>query len=162
MIAAIIADIDQAYPGLDEGRRGAELVRELISCLIGDVVAETSRRACRRFAGIRRRDPPPRTGRSRRSRRRWSRAEATIKAFLYSRMYRHLRVMRIMDDAEKIVADLFGHYLANPDELPPGWLPEGAAADEIARGIGDFIAGMTDRFAIGEHRRIFDLTPDLR
>ncbi len=51
--------------------------------------------------------------------------EATIKAFLYSRMYRHLRVMRIMGDAEKIVADLFGHYLANPDELPPGWLPPG-------------------------------------
>ena len=88
--------------------------------------------------------------------------EAKIKGFLYGRMYRHLRVMRIMKDAEEIVADLFGHYLANPDELPPGWLPQGAAADEIARGIGDFIAGMTDRFAISEHRRIFDLTPDLR
>jgi dGTPase len=70
--------------------------------------------------------------------------------------------MRIMTDAEAIVADLFGHYLANAAELPPGWLPQGAPADEIARRIGDFIAGMTDRFAISEHRRIFDLTPDLR
>jgi dGTPase len=70
--------------------------------------------------------------------------------------------MRIMDDAETIVANLFGHYLANPNELPPDWLPGRAAADEIARGIGDFIAGMTDRFAIDEHRRIFDSTPDLR
>jgi dGTPase len=70
--------------------------------------------------------------------------------------------MRIMDDAEKIIASLFGHYLANPKELPPGWLGAGAPADEIARGIGDFIAGMTDRFALDEHRRIFDSTPDLR
>ena len=81
---------------------------------------------------------------------------------LYRRMYRHLRVMEIMGDAEKIVADLFGHYLAHPEELPPGWLPQGAAGDEIARRIGDFIAGMTDRFALSEHLRIFDSTPDLR
>jgi dGTPase len=160
-IASIIGDIDRAYPGLDEGRRGAELVRELISKLIGDVVAETNRRLAATSpssADAVRRNQRPMVA--------FSTAmieiEATIKAFLYSRMYRHLRVMRIMGDAEKIVADLFGHYLANPDELPPGWLGQVAAADETARGIGDFIAGMTDRFALGEHRRIFDSTPELR
>lgn len=160
-IAAIVADIDRAYPGLDEGRRGAELVRELISRLIHDVVAETSRRlreAAPDAADAIRASAQPMAAFSGQM----VQTEATIKAFLYSRMYRHLRVMRIMGDAEKIVADLFGHYLANPDELPPGWLPPGVTPDETARGIGDFIAGMTDRFALGEHLRIFDSTPDLR
>ena len=160
-IEAIIAEIDRAYPGLDDPRRGAELVRELISSLIGDVVAEASRRihaaAPASADAVRALDRPMAA---------FSPAmveiEETIKAFLYRRMYRHLRVMEIMGDAEKIVADLFGHYLANPDELPPGWLPQGVAGDEIARGIGDFIAGMTDRFALSEHRRLFDSTPDLR
>jgi dGTPase len=161
MIAAIVADIDKAWPGLDEGKRGAELVRELISKLIGDVVAEASHRLAAASpasaSAIRSLDRPIAAFSLQ-----MAELEAKIKGFLYGRMYRHLRVMRIMKDAEEIVADLFGHYLANPDELPPGWLPQGAAADEIARGIGDLIAGMTDRFAIGEHRRIFDLTPDLR
>jgi dGTPase len=160
-IERIIAEIDKVYPGLDEARRGAELVRELISSLIGDVAAEAARRL--RLAqpasadAVRKLEQPMAA---------FSPAmveiEETIKAFLYRRMYRHLRVMEIMGDAEKIVADLFGHYLANPEELPPGWLPQGAAGDEIARRIGDFIAGMTDRFALSEHRRIFDSTPDLR
>jgi dGTPase len=160
-IEAIIAEIDRAYPGLDDPRRGAELVRELISSLIGDVVAEASRRirtaAPASATAVRALDRPLAA---------FSPAmveiEETIKAFLYRRMYRHMRVMEIMGDAEKIVANLFGHYLGNPDELPPGWLPQGAAGDEIARGIGDFIAGMTDRFALSEHRRLFDSTPDLR
>ena len=160
-IESIIAEIDRAYPGLDEARRGAELVRELISSLIGDVAAEAARRlrtaAPASADAVRALDQPMAA---------FSPAmveiEESIKAFLYRRMYRHLRVMEIMGDAEKIVADLFGHYLANPEELPPGWLPQGAASDEIARRIGDFIAGMTDRFALSEHRRIFDSTPDLR
>jgi dGTPase len=160
-IAAIIAEIDRLYPGLDEGRRGAELVRELISCLISDVVAEALRRlgeAAPDSADAIRRGNRPIVAFSPQM----VEVEATIKAFLYRRMYRHLRVMQIMGDAEKIVANLFGHYLANPEELPPGWLPLHTPADEIARGIGDFIAGMTDRFALDEHRRLFDSTPDLR
>lgn len=160
-IAAIIADIDATWPGLDEARRGAELVRELISHLINDVVTETTRRLVElapvAVDEIRNSDRPTAAFSPA-----MAATEAAIKAFLYGRMYRHLRVMEIMNDAEKVVADLVGHYLANPDELPPGWLAGGAPADEIARGIGDFIAGMTDRFAIVEHRRIFDSTPDLR
>jgi dGTPase len=160
-VEAIIADIDDAYPGLDEGKRGAELVRELISRLIGDVVAEASHRLAAASPAsadaIRHHERPMAA---------FSPAmvevEARIKAFLYRRMYRHVRVMRIMGEAEKIVANLFGHYLANPGELPPDWLPPGAKGGEIARGIGDFIAGMTDRFALVEHQRIFDSTPDLR
>lgn len=160
-IEVIIGGIDRTYPGLDEARRGAELVRELISYLISDVVAEASRRlraaAPASADAVRGQDRPMVAFSAA-----MTEIEATIKAFLYRRMYRHQRVMHIMRDAEKIVADLVGHYLANPGELPPAWLAADAESGEIARGIGDFVAGMTDRFALSEHVRIFDSTPDLR
>ncbi len=93
-------------------------------------------------------------------------AEADIKAFLKLRMYRHSRVMRIMGEAEQILFDLFARYQRDPSELPAEWLPSGIASSEDetarARRIGNFIAGMTDRFALTEHQRLFDSTPDLR
>ena len=93
-------------------------------------------------------------------------AEAEIKAFLKLRMYRHPRVMRVMGDAEQILFDLFARYQKRPDDLPTEWLaPAGGASEtktERARRIGNFIAGMTDRFAITEHQRLFDSTLDLR
>ncbi len=90
--------------------------------------------------------------------------EAAIKRFLYQHMYRHKRVMRVMGEAEQILFDLFAKYLKSPDELPPEWLTGGEADSEgdRARRIGNFIAGMTDRFALTEHQRLFDSTPDLR
>ncbi|MDE2065254.1 MAG: deoxyguanosinetriphosphate triphosphohydrolase, partial [Bradyrhizobium sp.] len=91
--------------------------------------------------------------------------EAAIKAFLKIRMYRHERVMRVMRDAEQLVFDLFARYEADPSALPAEWLPRESQAEtaaERARRIGNFIAGMTDRFALTEHQRLCDLTPDLR
>jgi dGTPase len=91
-------------------------------------------------------------------------AEAAIKAFLWDHMYRHERVMHVMRDAEQIVFDLFARYEQHPDDMPVEWQEgtkevTGAAR---ARRIGNFIAGMTDRFALTEHHRLFDSTPDLR
>ena len=78
-------------------------------------------------------------------------AEAMIKIFLKERMYRHPRVMRVMGEAESILFDLFARYQKSPHDLPPEWLPptgEGAETEaDRARRIGNFIAGMTDRFA---------------
>jgi dGTPase len=90
--------------------------------------------------------------------------EAGIKAFLKLHMYRHERVMHVMREAEQIVADLFMHYQQTPHDLPTEWLgAEGTETEaEGARRIGNFIAGMTDRFALTEHQRLFDSTPDLR
>jgi dGTPase len=92
-------------------------------------------------------------------------AEAGIKAFLKERMYRHARVMRVMGEAESILFDLFARYQRVPEDLPPEWSANsrGPANDAArARRIGNFIAGMTDRFAITEHIRLFDSTPELR
>jgi len=163
LTAGMIADIDGHYPGLDDIRRGAELVRELISYLIGSVVAEAQRRLdiarpqsaedVRHYGDALIAFSPA-----------VAQAEAEIKAFLKLRMYRHARVMRVMGEAETIVAELFARYQKTPRDLPPEWLPpEGSESDVLrARRIGNFIAGMTDRFALTEHQRLFDSTPDLR
>ena len=87
-----------------------------------------------------------------------------LRAFLTARVYRAPRIDRIMSDAERVVAELFARY----SEDPPLFLPNGAsrrlrpARAAYARHIADFIAGMTDRYALAEHRRLFDATPDLR
>src|SRR4030081_2121355 len=164
LTAEIIADIAQHYPDLDDDLRGAELVRELISYLIGAVVSESRSRLqaakpnsvddVRNPSGVVIAFSPGA-----------AQAEAEIKSFLKQGMYRHPRVMHVMGDAEQILFDLFARYQKVPGDLPPEWLPPGAEAEtetERARRIGNFIAGMTDRFALTEHQRLFDSTPDLR
>jgi dGTPase len=161
--ADMIAGIARRYPEIDEDRRGAELVRELISRLIGAVAAE---------AGLRLQIAAPKSTDDVRHHgealiafpAEIAAAEAGIKAFLKLRMYRHAKVMSVMNDAEAILFDLFGHYQKKPGDLPAEWrLPDGKDSEtERARRIGNFIAGMTDRFALTEHRRLFDSTPDLR
>src|SRR5271154_448045 len=164
LTAAIIAEIDAQYPGLDESRRGAELVRELISQLIGAVMLESYRRLERTrpaFAEDVRNQSEALTAFPGEM----MEAEAAIKAFLKARMYRHERVMRVMGDAEQLLFDLFARYQSHPDAMPAEWLPAERGAEpeaERARRIGNFIAGMTDRFALTEHQRLFDSTPDLR
>jgi dGTPase len=90
-------------------------------------------------------------------------AEKELKAFLYQHLYRHEEVMRVREDAERIVNDLFDVYFTDPRAMPDGWR-EGLdrAEDRIkARHVADFLAGMTDTYAIREHQRLFDHTPDL-
>ena len=165
LTAGIIDEIDRHYPGLDDDRRGAELVRELISYLISATFTEAGRRLelvrPRTVEDVRHHGEalivfPPEA----------AEAEAAVKAFLKQRMYRHQRVMRVMGNAETLLFDLFARYQKSPGDLPPEWLPPGGPQAETdgerIRRIGNFIAGMTDRFAITEHQRLFDSTPDLR
>jgi dGTPase len=165
LTAGMIADIAKRYPALDDGRRGAELVRELIAYLIGAVFSETRKRldAAKPASAN---DVRSHDGTMVAFSTEAGEAEAMIKIFLRERMYRHPRVMLVMGEAESILFDLFARYQRSPHDLPPEWLPpagEGAETEtERARRIGNFIAGMTDRFALTEHQRLFDSTPDLR
>ncbi len=84
-----------------------------------------------------------------------------LREFLFSEFYFHPRVKRIMDDAQRIVRDLFGYFLRNPDALPDEWRGH-ARIEETGRVVADFVAGMTDRMALETHRRLFDVTPQLR
>ena len=87
-----------------------------------------------------------------------------LREFLFARVYRHPRVMRIMGEAEDLVVELFERYAADPGALPPEWREEARGHDPrtYARHVADFIAGQTDRYALAECQRLFDATPDLR
>jgi dGTPase len=159
----LVGEIRNAFPRLDASRLVHEFIRQLIGLLIEDVTAETGRRLSRRVpnsADEVREAPSAMGGFSPAV----GEAERAIKAFLKERMYHHDRVMDVMDQAAGVVRDLFVRYSARPGDLPAEWQEGLAGADEAtrARRIADFIAGMTDRYALAEHARLFDSTPELR
>jgi len=159
----IIDEVDASYPGLDSGRLVHEFIRRLIGLLIEDVIAETQR-AVRELAPRSADDVRQAAGPVAGFSPAMGQAERAIKSFLEKRMYRHERVVRVMDEAAGVVRSLFGHYSASPQDLPVEWSAGLRGADDhaCARRIADFIAGMTDRYALAEHARLFDSTPELR
>jgi dGTPase len=159
----ILADIRADFPRLDEARVVHEFVRRLIGLLIEDVVAETGRRVAAlapQSVDDVRAAPSALVGFSAPL----AEAERLIKGFLETRMYRHERVMRVMDEAANVVRRLFRHYAERPADLPAEWSLGLASLNATARArrIADFIAGMTDRYALAEHIRLFDSAPELR
>jgi dGTPase len=160
-LASIAADIDRDYPGLDRERLGPELVRRLINWLVEDVLAETGRR----LASI---EPPSADGVRAAIRptvafsAETAASEAAIKRFLYDRLYYSPKVGDVMAKAEQLVVDLFQRYSADADALPPPWRAglDATSSDERACHIVDFLAGMTDRFALSEYQRLFDRVAD--
>jgi dGTPase len=87
-----------------------------------------------------------------------------LKAHLMERVYRHEKVMSVMRTAETLVARLFQHFMQSETGLPDHWVKATAGVQGAARAelIGDFVAGMTDRYAIVVHGELFDHTPELR
>jgi dGTPase len=89
-------------------------------------------------------------------------ADRETKKYLTGHVYRHGRVMDVMNRAEAVVDELFQRYWQDPAALPADWRLAGdAGADDRARRIADFLAGMTDRYALGEYRRLFGSEADL-
>jgi dGTPase len=162
IIGEIVAEIDAQHAHLDRARRGHEVVRRLITRMIVDLIEGTARRL--KEIDPRSADDVRRAGRPVVGSSRLEQADTGIKGFLYPRMYRHERVMRIMHDAEGVVRDLFGHYVGKPNDMPAEWAGSFDTKDEAAciRVVADFIAGMTDRYALIEHAKYFKATPELR
>jgi dGTPase len=163
LVGDVLQEIAARYPRLEKPRLVHELIRRVIARMIEDVIAESGRRLAAlapRSAGDVRNAASPVVG--------WSpamtEADAAIKGFLFTNMYRHARVARIMAQAETVVHDLVAHFAARPHDMPAEWAHGLDAADEAdrMRRIADFIAGMTDRYALTEHARFFDSTPELR
>jgi dGTPase len=155
-----LAEVRAAHPGLDGTRALYETTRRLITALIDDAVAETRRRLERlspisaddvRHAG----HPVVAFSAS------MTKDLDALRVFLAARVYRHPRIERVMQGAERVVTDLFARYRDDPEALPPEWR-EQAPVQHYVRYVCDFIAGMTDRYALAEHRRLFDATPELR
>jgi dGTPase len=161
IVGAILGEIEVQYPQLEHGRLVHELVRRVIARLAEDVIAESARR----LAAL----APATPDEVRAAEEQivgfsaaMAEADAAIKGFLYPRMYHHPRIARVMGAAEQVVRELFAHYVAYPADLPAEWAPGAADPAGRARRIADFVAGMTDRYALNEHARLFDSTPDLR
>ena len=149
--------------GKADGRHFYEVTRRMITLLIADMV-QASRQRLRQLgpetADDIRAAPGPVIAFSEPI----ARDLASLKAFLLARVYRHERVMGVMRRAEHVVRDLFGRLIADPAALPENWRRASESLPERrrARVIADYVAGMTDRYALVEHARLFDATPDLR
>jgi dGTPase len=163
LVGGIAADVAAKAAKADRGQRIYEVIRRLITVLVADLVSN-SRQRLAALAPISPDDIRTASGPSIAFSDDVAQGLVALKSFLFARVYRHPKVMDVMTGAETVVADLFRHYAAHPEGMPPSWgeaLP-GRNERQSVRLIADFVAGMTDRFAIAEHRRLFDATPELR
>ena len=153
LFARQLGEVRQRYPSLNGRRLIHETVRRMINTLVVDMVEQTRRnlaehqpqtiddvRACPPLAAF---SPAVRQ------------ESLELKRFLFNNLYRHYRVERMSDKARRLLRELFEAFTQNPRLLPPEHR-ERAEAD-LHRAVADYIAGMTDRYAIREHRRIYDI-----
>lgn len=159
----ILTEVDTLHPGLEDARRIHEMVRRCITRMVEDVISESIRRlenlapsrvdeirfasdAVIAFSGT------------------MAKQEKELKTFLFSHLYRHPDVLEVRKRVAQVTRDLFAAYMDKPENMPGPWCDGVESSDMTtrARRVCDFIAGMTDRYAIDEHRRLFDDTPDLR
>ena len=156
LVGPVFHDVAQRYPGLEEPRLIHESIRRMIDRMVRDMVAETRSRL--HEAGCRSADDVRGLGRPVAA---FSAAmqdnDRALKRFLHERMYRHYRVNRMSHKARRVVRELFQLFLAEPECLPSEWRAAASGTPaERARTVADYLAGMTDRFALDEHRRLFD------
>jgi dGTPase len=153
LIARAWAGVRLRYPDVGETRLVPELIRDQIGLMVNDLIEETERRL--RGSGADSADEVRSAGRALAG---FSGAMATeervLKRFLHERMYNAPAVTAVRDEAQRVLAGLFDAYRGDPARLPAGWLEDGAGEVTTLRGIGDFIAGMTDRYAIARHREL--------
>jgi len=158
LIGPHVASAAAEYPDCDPGILRLEAVRRMIGAMVGDVLAETRRRA-----------EVNRVGSAEDVRvldnalvafsRDMAEDLSALRAFLMERMYRHWKVNRTRSQARRMLAEMFNLFLAEPDVLPSEWYARAQPRDEAGRAriVCDYIAGMTDRYAIEEHRKLFNL-----
>jgi dGTPase len=153
--ARLWRDVQQAYPGLSGRRAIYETLRRLITALADDLIVTSTARiaeaAPKSIDDVRAAPPLIRFSDG-------MRKDATeLKRFLYANLYRHYKVNRMRVKASRIVRELFEAFMAEPVLLPPDYQDKSGDINKQARKIADYIAGMTDRYAIREHRRLFSL-----
>lgn len=157
LIGEAVAEVRALYPGAAASRQASESIRRVINAMVQDVVAEAERRlaalAPRRVEDVRA------AGRAMVAfSAPMQAANQTVRQFLRQRMYRHWRVNRTTQKSKRVVQMLFSLLHGGPDMLPPEWRQRAGAAGsaDCAAVVCDYIAGMTDRFALDEHRRLTD------
>ena len=158
LVGPCFGEVDTAYPDIDPTRRRHEALRRFFGVLVEDVIAYAT-------TALGALDPasPQDIRHAGRAMVRFSDQVFAdlkeVRAFLFTRMYRAPRVVETRAIVTDVVNDLFPHMMAHPDQLPRQWQAEVRAAQDdttLARLVCDYIAGMTDRFALQTHRRIFN------
>jgi dGTPase len=163
LVGDALADVLKLHPGLERSRIIHETVRRVISAMVADVVSTTKKNCTdahvkssgevRNHAHTLARFGGQMTENNR-----------VLQAFLSNRMYRHERVLEIMERAQRVIRDLFEAYMNDAKLLPADWRDDQPTDDQqhYARQVCDFLSGMTDRFALDQHKRLFDLDPLFR
>lgn len=158
LVGPVFAQVKAERPDIDPSTHIHESVRRLIGLMVLDLIGETKRR----IAEFKPDSPEAvrRLGRPLVSFSEEMRAnDRALKRFLFEHMYRHYKVNRMTSKARRVVKDLYGLLIHEPECLPPAWqkVCDGKDQPGTARAVADYIAGMTDRFALDEHRRLFDM-----
>ena len=157
LVGPLVREVEAEFPDLDVSRRIHEIVRRLIGRMVNDVFRETGARFARLTPGV-----PTDVHALDMTLVSFSGEMAendkALKGFLFPNMYQHHRVNRTREKAKAIVRDIFDLLLATPGKLPEDWQAgmDGPGGMKTARRVADYIAGMTDRFAVEEHRRLFE------
>ncbi len=158
LIGPVLHGVRRDWPDIDDRMIRIEAVRRMIGAMVEDVLAETEARI--EAAGIRSTEAVRSADRMLVAFSPAMLADlGVLRKFLFERMYRHYRVNRTRSQARRLLAEMFQLFMAEPSTLPPEWSVRADLADEAkrARAVCDYIAGMTDRYAIEEHRKLFSL-----
>jgi dGTPase len=161
-LAGLMREVHDLYPGLEASRFTHEMMRRQITRMVEDVIAsafsaidavkprsvDEVRAAGRRMIAFS--DP-------------MAEMERGLKTFLFQHLYRHPDVLAVRLEADRVVRDLFDAYMDDPASMPENWRAGMERADIAwrARHVADFLAGMTDTYALREYRRLFDREPRL-
>ena len=158
LVGAMLERVSSRYPGLEEDRLIHEIIRRLINDMVLDVLDETRRRIAE--------DAPASADEVRRAARplvafseNMAIKLSELRNFLFTHMYRHYKVNRMTSKARRVVQRLFELFLDEPYCLPPRWHArcDGARSPVTARVVADYIAGMTDRAALSEYCKLFEV-----
>ena len=158
LLDQVITEVDALYPALEEQRRVHEVIRRVINRMIGDVLTQTRKNLVdfqiESVEDVRALGQPLVHFSTE-----MEVSNLQLKHFLRERMYHHYRVNRMTSKARRVLKELFVFFFNEPECLPTDWQVRQQGLDDRARArmVCDFIAGMTDRFALNEHRRIFDV-----
>ena len=157
LVGPVISEVFALYPNITVVRRGHECIRRVIDRMVTDLVQETRQREKlyqpKSAQAVRDMEVPlvlfSETMRSQ---------NEILQGFLFENMYRHYRVSRMASKARRVVGDLFRFFNEEPECLPTEWGQRSgpSASPKTARLVGDYVAGMTDRYALDEHAKIFD------
>jgi dGTPase len=162
-VGDLVREVERAHAGLDAQRFIHEIGRRLITRFVESVINESLRRlrdcGCDSVEAVRAQARPVGAFSAE-----MAEADRGIKAFMFPNVYRHPRIMEVRAEAAAAIERLFDAFIADPALMPGGRAQAAveSADAEVARIVCDYIAGMTDRFALAEHRRLFGEAPDLR